>query len=260
MEPNVFLEGISLGTTEVPRAECSFPTINHHCNPIVLETKGYGQGIYYKEATSKIGSLSALLSAGCAVHFEQGQQGNHEYGGTITLPDGTMIIMTYTSGTWRLPTLTKQKAAKLHHRAYLSAIKSLQATISDSLPTRTEPCWNTCTTASLCGHPYCLLTSPLLRRSPDVKIMQLLHHDDRWGHPSNSKMEMIFRYYQGRGFPKGFLAAQALKNFKCKTCTLHLQRSTRLQAFEASAEEDRNEQEQEEKGGGSESSATPSIR
>eukprot|EP00961_Rhodomonas_salina_P103746 1395544-Rhodomonas_salina.1 len=77
MEPNVFLEGISCSTTEVPRAECSFPTTDHLGNPIVLETKG--QGIYYKEATSKIVLLSALLSAGCAVHFEQGRQGYHDH-------------------------------------------------------------------------------------------------------------------------------------------------------------------------------------
>eukprot|EP00961_Rhodomonas_salina_P288641 3900867-Rhodomonas_salina.1 len=31
-------------------------------------------------------------------------------------------------------------------------------------------------------------------------------------------MAMIFKYYKGRGFPKGFLAA--LQNFKCKTCTI----------------------------------------
>eukprot|EP00961_Rhodomonas_salina_P046789 627810-Rhodomonas_salina.1 len=151
-----------------------------------------GQGIYYKEATSKIVSLSALLSAGCAVHFEQGLQGYHEYGGTITLPDGTMIIMTYTSGTWSLPTLTKQKAAKLHHSTYLSVSKSLQATISDSNQYR-----------ALLEHVYNsepLQTSVLPAdistvKEINVKIMQLLH--DRWGHPSNYKMEMIFRYYQG---------------------------------------------------------------
>eukprot|EP00961_Rhodomonas_salina_P189284 2553789-Rhodomonas_salina.1 len=52
----------------------------------------------------------------------------------------------------------------------------------------------------------------------DKRIMQLLH--DWWGHPSNSKMAMIFKYYtgKGRGFPKGFVAA--LQNFKCKTCTI----------------------------------------
>eukprot|EP00961_Rhodomonas_salina_P121495 1635437-Rhodomonas_salina.3 len=46
--------------------------------------------------------------------------------------------------------------------------------------------------------------------------MQLIH--DRWGHPSNSKMEQIVRYYKRKGFPPGFLAA--LKKFKCKICAM----------------------------------------
>eukprot|EP00961_Rhodomonas_salina_P269436 3640345-Rhodomonas_salina.1 len=81
MEPNVLLEGISRGTAEVQRAECSFPTTDAQGNPVVLATTG--PCIYYKEATSKIVSLSALLSASCAVHFEQGRHTDHEYGGTI---------------------------------------------------------------------------------------------------------------------------------------------------------------------------------
>eukprot|EP00961_Rhodomonas_salina_P084560 1135948-Rhodomonas_salina.3 len=121
--------------------------------------------------------------------------------------------MKYTSGTWCLPTLTKQKAAKLHHSTYLSAIKLLQATTWDSNQYR-----------ALLEHVYNSepLRTPVLPaditavKEINVKIMQLLH--DCWGHPSNSNMEMIFRYYQGRGFPKGFLAA--LKNFKCNKCTI----------------------------------------
>eukprot|EP00961_Rhodomonas_salina_P027594 372917-Rhodomonas_salina.3 len=62
-------------------------------NPVVLATMG--PCIYYKEATSEIVSLSALLSTGCAVHFEQGRHTNHEYCCTITLPDGTVIVMMY---------------------------------------------------------------------------------------------------------------------------------------------------------------------
>eukprot|EP00961_Rhodomonas_salina_P275473 3721757-Rhodomonas_salina.1 len=61
MEPNVLLEGISSGTAEVQHSECSFPTKDAQGNPVVLATTG--PCIYYKEATSKIVSLSALLSA-----------------------------------------------------------------------------------------------------------------------------------------------------------------------------------------------------
>eukprot|EP00961_Rhodomonas_salina_P111065 1494447-Rhodomonas_salina.1 len=158
MEPNVLLEGISRGTAEVQRAECSFPTIDTQGNPVVLS-----------------GNDGPLTS--CAVHFEQGRHTDHEYCGTITLPDGTVIVMTYASGVWSLPTLTKHKAAKLHHWTYLSVIKSLQATISEKNPYK-----------ALLDLAY---NSEQLRESAlpaniaavkeiDERIMQLLH--DRWGH------------------------------------------------------------------------------
>eukprot|EP00961_Rhodomonas_salina_P099123 1333127-Rhodomonas_salina.1 len=50
--PNVFLEGINSGAMEVPAAACSFPTINVHCRPVVLTTKG--KGILHTKATSKV--------------------------------------------------------------------------------------------------------------------------------------------------------------------------------------------------------------
>eukprot|EP00961_Rhodomonas_salina_P040913 549842-Rhodomonas_salina.1 len=52
MGPGLFLEGAVPGAVEVQRATCFFPTIDAHCNPIVLATQGCG--IYYKDATSKI--------------------------------------------------------------------------------------------------------------------------------------------------------------------------------------------------------------
>eukprot|EP00961_Rhodomonas_salina_P190487 2570099-Rhodomonas_salina.4 len=119
--------------------------------------------------------------------------------------------MTYTSGTWRLPTLTKQKTAKLHHRAYLSVSKSLQATISDSNQYKAL--------LELAYNSEPLLTSVL---------------------PAN-----IATVLQGLRIPEGLPGcSQELQMQNVH----HLQRSTRLQAFEESAEEDLSKQEQEEKG------------
>eukprot|EP00961_Rhodomonas_salina_P283546 3832262-Rhodomonas_salina.1 len=50
----------------------------------------------------------------------------------------------------------------------------------------------------------------------DQCIMQRIHN--RWGHPSNSKMEQIVRFYKRKGFPPGFL--KALKHFCCKVCAV----------------------------------------
>eukprot|EP00961_Rhodomonas_salina_P019567 263584-Rhodomonas_salina.1 len=63
MGPGLFLEGTVPGAVEVQRATCRFPTIDAHCKPVVLETKGCG--IYYPKATSKIVSLDNLLRAKC---------------------------------------------------------------------------------------------------------------------------------------------------------------------------------------------------
>eukprot|EP00961_Rhodomonas_salina_P254239 3435603-Rhodomonas_salina.1 len=113
MGPGLFLEGTVPGAMEVQRVTCLFPTIDAHCNPVVLETKGCG--IYYPNTTSKIVSLDNLLRAKCKVHFERGRHGDQQYCCTITLPDGTDVVTIYAKGTWRLPTLTRQKAADLHH-------------------------------------------------------------------------------------------------------------------------------------------------
>eukprot|EP00961_Rhodomonas_salina_P012370 166633-Rhodomonas_salina.1 len=68
--PNVFLEGIIPGATEVPAAECAFPTIDIYGRPVVLCTKG--KGILHKKATSKVIDLGGLLHSGCkafALHY-----------------------------------------------------------------------------------------------------------------------------------------------------------------------------------------------
>eukprot|EP00961_Rhodomonas_salina_P171585 2313481-Rhodomonas_salina.4 len=211
MGARVFLEGITKGAVEVQSGACSFPTIDSQGNPVVLETKG--RGILFKEATSTIVLLSNLLYAGCNVHFEKGRESYQQYGGTITCPDGTVIVMTYDGGIWQLPTLIKQRAVTTHHFQYLSTVKSLKDLISDD-------------------NPYKALLDvafdvELMRESVfpsdlktveevDTKVMQLLH--DKWGHLSNSKMEQIVRYYQRKGFPPGFL--KALKHFNCKACAL----------------------------------------
>eukprot|EP00961_Rhodomonas_salina_P055471 745548-Rhodomonas_salina.1 len=63
---------------EVPAAECSFPTIDSYCKPVVLQTKG--KGILHRTATSKVISLGGILHSGCKVHFETGRTGNHQFG------------------------------------------------------------------------------------------------------------------------------------------------------------------------------------
>eukprot|EP00961_Rhodomonas_salina_P017199 231392-Rhodomonas_salina.1 len=73
--PNVFLEGITPGTTEVPAAECTFPTIDAYGQPVVLRTKG--KGILHAKATEKVISVGGLLHPGCKVNFEVGRPGDH---------------------------------------------------------------------------------------------------------------------------------------------------------------------------------------
>eukprot|EP00961_Rhodomonas_salina_P031097 418670-Rhodomonas_salina.1 len=46
--------------------------------------------------------------------------------------------------------------------------------------------------------------------------MQLIHN--RWGHPSNSKMEQTVLFYKRKGFQPSFL--KALKHFCCKVCAV----------------------------------------
>jgi ribA/ribD-fused uncharacterized protein len=84
-----------------------------------------------------------------------------------------------------------------------------------------------------CSHPGCLRCSHAahaLRAAASTQapfnttpldmtehaMIQLVH--DKWQHPSNSKMETIFRYYKGKGFPANFLAL--LRRFRCRTCAL----------------------------------------
>ena len=48
----------------------------------------------------------------------------------------------------------------------------------------------------------------------DTTAVQAIH--DRWGHPSETKMAQIVKYYKEKGFPPGFM--KALRHFKCKIC------------------------------------------
>eukprot|EP00961_Rhodomonas_salina_P207986 2806814-Rhodomonas_salina.1 len=63
-----------------------------------------------------------------------GRKGYHQYSGTITLPDGTTIIMIFHNGISRLPTLTRQTAAELHHHKYISTIKGTRTGVQDTNP------------------------------------------------------------------------------------------------------------------------------
>eukprot|EP00961_Rhodomonas_salina_P219220 2963554-Rhodomonas_salina.2 len=93
---SVFLEGIRKGSLEVPSTKCVFPTVDCYGNAVVLETKR--KGILFYAATSKVISLAALLHSGHKVHFEVGRPGDHQYGGTITVQDGTVIMMLFVKG------------------------------------------------------------------------------------------------------------------------------------------------------------------
>eukprot|EP00961_Rhodomonas_salina_P063146 848464-Rhodomonas_salina.1 len=195
MESNVFLEGITEGAVEVQCSVCRFLTVDSAGNPVLLETKG--RGILFKQATSTIVSLSNLLSAGCSVHFEQGQPSDQQYGGTITCPDGT-------------------KAEAVHHENYLSTVKSLKAKISDANP-YTEALLDMAEEVE--PKRESVFPSNLKAvEEVDQKMMQVIH--DKWGHPSNSKMERIVQYYKRtrKGFPPCFL--KALRKFKCKSCAM----------------------------------------
>eukprot|EP00961_Rhodomonas_salina_P249976 3378747-Rhodomonas_salina.1 len=195
---NVFLKGIIPGAMEVPAASCSFPTIDIYGRPVVLRTKG--KGILHTKATSK-------------VNFEVGRSGDHQDSSLIEHPNGTTVQMIYTKGIWRLPVLTREKAAATHHGTYIAGLTAETSGISYENPYRVL--------LDLANkvEPIRELTQPtdmehVVKITQD--IMQLLH--DRWSHPSNSKMEQIVRYYKLRGFPPGFLTE--LKHFRCKVCAL----------------------------------------
>eukprot|EP00961_Rhodomonas_salina_P039557 531277-Rhodomonas_salina.1 len=42
--------------------------------------------------------------------------------------------MIYAKGTWRLPTLTRQKAADLHHDRYIATVNCMKEQVSDNNP------------------------------------------------------------------------------------------------------------------------------
>jgi hypothetical protein len=210
--PNVHLEGIQHGSVSVPEAECSFPTVDDLGNPVLLKVQG--KGIYFKDSTSKVIALQSLLLAGCRVNFEVGRAYDHQYGGTIVTPDGgTTINMTYAKGIWRLPVLTPASASARHQAALMSTTKVGASGILADTPYRVL-----LDTAKQAEHVRAPSDSGIMEgvMGIDEKLMQVVH--DKWGHPSNTKMERIVRYYKSKGFPTGFL--KQLKNFKCKTCAL----------------------------------------
>jgi hypothetical protein len=65
------------------------------------------------------------------------------------------------------------------------------------------------------GLTQALFNTTLLDMAEHAMI-QLVH--DKWQHPSNSTMQTIFRYYNGKGLPANFLAL--LRRFRCRTCAL----------------------------------------
>eukprot|EP00961_Rhodomonas_salina_P239438 3234806-Rhodomonas_salina.1 len=125
--------------------------------------------------------------------------------------------MIYTKGIWRLPVLTHEKAAALHHDygTYRAGITAENSSVPASnqyrvlldLANEIEPVRES-------QQPEDMERVEKIMK----QIMQLLH--DSWAHPSNTKMERIVRYYCRKGFPwpPGFLAE--LKHFKCKVCDL----------------------------------------
>eukprot|EP00961_Rhodomonas_salina_P201444 2717646-Rhodomonas_salina.1 len=171
---------------EVPTATCSFPTIDQYCNAVVIRTKG--KGILYQGATSKVISLGRLLRAGYKVDFVDGRPGNHQYGGTITAPDGTVITMIFHKEIWRLPTLTKEAAAAKHHCAFCNNL-----TAENSSVPATNPFWELLDLARKVEPKRASEQDEDVKAVEEVdqRMMQLIH--DKWGHPSNSKMEMIYR-------------------------------------------------------------------
>lgn len=209
--PTVYLNGIVDGVRKVECADVHFPTVSANNKPVVIQTSG--RGLYFKGATSKILSLALLLKSKYKVHFETGREGDPQYGGTITCPDDTVIIMVYDNGKWRLPMLTANRAAAM---VAAEKLKTLSATTSHV--SATNP-WQHLLDTALAVEP--------LRDSPDpvdvamvteVDRRAIQHLHNKWCHPSNTKMEEIYKYYRQKGFPKGFL--EALKTFRCKICDL----------------------------------------
>ena len=127
-----------------------------------------------------------MLSAGYRIHFETGRSGDPQFGGTITCPNGMTVTLVFENGTWRLPTMTAQKAAAIKHCNHVHTLTAENSGISPD-------------------NPYQILLNKARQVEPlresqvpediakveelDQQTMQLIQ--DRWCHPSNSKMEMI---------------------------------------------------------------------
>eukprot|EP00961_Rhodomonas_salina_P174581 2354896-Rhodomonas_salina.1 len=134
---------------------------------------------------------------------------------TITLQDGTVVVMIYMKGTWSLPTLTRRKAADLHHDQYIATVNCMKEQVSDSDSNPYKALLDLVAEAE----QQCESTVPADMskvEEVDTHIMQLIHNS--WGHPSNSKMEQIVRFYKRKGFLPGFL--KTLKHFQCKVCAV----------------------------------------
>ena len=70
----VYLEGILPGKVAVEPALCEFHTVNTDEQLTIIRTGG--KGLYHTGATSKILSLTMMLSAGYRVYFETGRSGD----------------------------------------------------------------------------------------------------------------------------------------------------------------------------------------
>jgi len=90
--------------------------------------------LLYPQSASKVISLTHLLNANVKVNFEVGRPRDPQFGGTIPCPDGTVITMVYAKGTWRLPTLTLDKASIMANACHIETTTSKSCNISDSNP------------------------------------------------------------------------------------------------------------------------------
>lgn len=127
----------------------------------------------------------------------------------ITAPDGTVITLQFVKGTWRLPTVTKEKARDIMHAHYLKSLPEEYMGVAPNNP------WEVLLDINM-DEEETLRQSQVpvdveRARELDEKAVQTLH--GRWCHPCESKITQIVKYYKGKGFPTGFM--KALRKFHC---------------------------------------------
>ena len=211
----ILLKGITGDTVHAERADVVFP---------VKTTAGTRYAIFMRNQTLAVDketetllSVAVLLKSGFKVQFVAGTPKNPTFGGYLVTPDGQQVRMTFEDNLWKLPMWSQPVR---YEGARASSVSKPAAYV-----------------------PTAAVLKSLAQPSvPDAEAMQLVH--DIWCHPSNDKLEQIYKARRGKGFPRGFTTQ--LRKFKCTTCavskrTRRYRRSKRVKIAATKRAQERSE-------------------